>query len=343
MNTSNAEAGSGLQTALDQLAVAMSDMRSEVAQSSQSASTAMNEGADKLLGVMNETLTGIRDNTAQGSQAMITAADTMRLAAEGFNEQLSAATADGVAEVETRMASSSAKAGDAIEGAGKNLLMSFDATSKEIARLGSEMGDTIGEELMTRLESVSEQLEGMSNAIQKGAAGAQTAATGLNSSAQAIVGASEKFSIAGRDMVSATEPLRTSHERIEGSLTKLGNTVETVSETLMRNSTMIAENAGHVLETAQAALGNEREGIRSSLEATKAAMAQLSKEAEKLDQIDIMLGQALEQYNTQLDAALGSAQDHISQMRDTLAPGIDTLKSVVEQAESFMPTQTRKT
>jgi chromosome segregation ATPase len=105
---------------------------------------------------------------------------------------------------------------------------------------------------------------------------------------------------------------------------------------------MIAENAAHVLDTAQAALGNEREGIRGSLEATRAAMSQLSKEAEKLDQIDEMLGRALQQYNTQLEAALGSAQDHISQMRDTLAPGIDTLKSVVEQAESFMPTQVRK-
>lgn len=105
---------------------------------------------------------------------------------------------------------------------------------------------------------------------------------------------------------------------------------------------MIAENASHVLETAQAALGNEREGIRNSLEATRAVMAQLANEAEKLDQIDEMLGRALQQYNSQLDAAMGSAQDHISQMRDTLAPGIDTLKSVVEQAESFMPAQTRK-
>ena len=105
---------------------------------------------------------------------------------------------------------------------------------------------------------------------------------------------------------------------------------------------MVAKNASHVLDTAQAALGNEREGIRNSLEATRAVMAQLAIEAEKLDQIDEMLGRALQQYNSQLDAAMGSAQDHISQMRDTLAPGIDTLKSVVEQAESFMPAQTRK-
>jgi hypothetical protein len=342
MNSSNSQAGEGLQTALSHMATALSDMRSEIAASGQTASAAMNEGADKLLGVMNETLLGIRDNTSQGAHAMSAAADDMRKAAEGFRESLSAATADGVSAVETRMAASSAQAGEAIEGAGKSLLESFDSTSREIARLGSEMGGTIGDELLSRLEAVSLQLEDMANAIQKGAAGAQSAATGLSSGAQAIAGASDNFTTASRSMVAASEPLRASHERIEGSLRKLGATVDTVSETLTQNSTMIAENAAHVLDTAQAALGNEREGIRGSLEATRAAMSQLSKEAEKLDQIDEMLGRALQQYNTQLEAALGSAQDHISQMRDTLAPGIDTLKSVVEQAESFMPTQVRK-
>lgn len=342
MDSSNTQAGEGLQTALGQMAAAMVDMRSEIAASGQTASAAMNEGAEKLLGVMNETLSGIRDNTSQGAQAMSVAAGEMRKAAEGFRDTLSAATSDGAAAVESRMLASSEKAGDAIEGAGQNLLDSFGSASLEIARLGTEMGGAIGDQLLSRLEAVSAQLEDMSLAIQKGAAGAQSAATGLTNGAQAIAGASESFNSASREMVSASVPLRASHERIEGGLSKLGNTVDTVSETLIRNSTMIAENASHVLETAQVALGNEREGIRSSLEATKAAMSQLSKEAEKLDEIDEMLGRALQQYNMQLDAALGSAQDHISQMRDTLAPGIDTLKSVVEQAESFMPSQTRR-
>jgi ABC-type transporter Mla subunit MlaD len=342
MNTSNAQAGDGLQTALGQMATALTEMRSEIASSGQSASTTMNEGADRLLSVMNETLSGIRDNTSQGAEAMSIAADDMRKAAEGFRETLSSATADGMTAVEARMAASSAQAGEAIEGAGKNLMQSFDATSKEIARLGAEMGGAIGDELLSKLMMVGTQLEGMAEAIQKGTIGAQNAATGMNKGAQAIVGASESFNSASRDLVSASEPIRASHERIEGSLNKLGTTVDSVSETLMRSSKMIAENASHVLETAQAALGNEREGIRNSLEATRAVMAQLANEAEKLDQIDEMLGRALQQYNSQLDAAMGSAQDHISQMRDTLAPGIDTLKSVVEQAESFMPAQTRK-
>lgn len=342
MNSSNSQAGEGLQIALGQMATALSDMRSEIAVSGQTASSAMTDGADKLLGVMNDTLAGIRDNTAQGADAMRVAADDMRKAAESFREQLSAATSDGVSAVQSRMEESSAQAGAAIEGAGKTLLESFDVTSQEIARMGAEMGDTIGGELLEKLESVGTQFDSLAEAVQKGASGAQSAANGMQSGAQALAGASTNFEVASQGLVAASEPLRLSHERIEGGLRKLGSTVDTVAETLTQSSAMIAENASHVLETAGAALGTEREGIHAALEATRAALAQLSEEAEKLDQIDEMLGRALQQYNAQLDGALGSAQDHITQMRDTLLPGIDTLKSVVEQAESFMPAQGRR-
>jgi ABC-type transporter Mla subunit MlaD len=164
----------------------------------------------------------------------------------------------------------------------------------------------------------------------------------MNTGADAIHGASEGFRTASQSLVSAADPIRASQERIETTLRRVGELVETVSETLMQNSASVAENATHVLDTAQTALGNEREGIRRSLEATQAAMAQLSNEAEKLDQIDEMLGRALTEYNSQLEAALGSAQDHVGQMRDALAPGLDTLKSVVEQAEAFLPAQRQR-
>lgn len=341
MGETNSQAGNGLRDALDQMARAMSEMRAEVATSGRTASEAMTEGADRLLTVMNETLQGIRDNTGQGAEAMRIAAQEMRTAAEGFRDTLASASEESARAAQDRMAQSSSEAGQAIQGAGQSVLESFNKTSADIARLGTEMGSVIGEELLSRLESVSAQLETMAEAVERGASGAQTAAQGLNSGADAIHGASDGFRSASQTLSSAAEPIRASQERIETTLRRVGELVETVSETLMQNSASVAENAAHVLDSAQTALGNEREGIRRSLEATRTAMAQLSEEAEKLDQIDQMLGRALIQYNEQLEAALGSAQDHVGEMRDALAPGLDTLKSVVEQAEQFLPSQNR--
>lgn len=341
MNATNNQAGDGLRDALDQMARAMSEMRSEVAASGRTASDAMTEGADRLLSVMNDTLAGIRDNTGQGAEAMRTAAEEMRRAAEGFRDTLETASQESAEAAKQRMAASTDEAGQAISGAGKALLESFNQTSADIARLGEEMGGKIGQDLITRLEEIGTRLSDMSDAVQRSASGAQSAAQGMNAGADAIHGASEGFRTASQSLTSAAEPIRASHERIETTIRRVGDLVETVSETLMQNSASVAENATHVLETAQTALGNEREGIRRSLEATRAAMEQLSDEAEKLDQIDEMLGRALTQYNAQLEAALGTAQDHVGQMRDALAPGLDTLKSVVEQAEAFLPKQPR--
>ena len=341
MSATNNQAGDGLRDALDQMAHAMSEMRTEVAASGRTASEAMNEGADRLLSVMSDTLSGIRDNTGQGAEAMRTAAEDMRRAAEGFRETLESASEDSANAAKQRMTESTNQAGQAIEDAGTTLLKSFNQTSADIARLGTEMGVVIGEELLLRLEEVSGRLADMADAVQRGASGAQSAAQGMNSGADAINGASDGFRNASQSLASAADPIRASHERIETTIRRVGDLVETLSETLLQNSASVAENASHVLASAQIALGNEREGIRCNLEATRAAMSQLSKEAEKLDQIDEMLGRALVQYNAQLEAALGSAQDHVSQMRDTLAPGLDTLKSVVEQAETFLPSQGR--
>ncbi|MXU65913.1 hypothetical protein [Oceanomicrobium pacificus] len=341
MNATNEQAGDGLRSALDQMAQAITKMREEVATSGRTASEAMNEGADKLLSVMNETLAGIRDNTGEGAQSMRAAAEEMRTAAEGFRDALANASEESGNAARERMEQSSAEAGQAIEDVGKSLLVSFNQTSAEIAKLGTEMGSTIGEELLGRLETISHRLEAMAEAVQRGASGAQSAAQGMNSSADAINGASDGFRNASQDLTAAAEPLRASHERIETTLRRVGDLVESVSETLMLNSASVSQNAAHVLETAQTALGNEREGIRRSLEATEATMAQLSSEAEKLDQIDEMLGRALTEYNAKLEAALGSAQDHVKEMSDTLDPGLQTLRSVVEQAEAFLPSQAR--
>ncbi|KIC37247.1 hypothetical protein [Leisingera sp. ANG-M7] len=341
MGETNSQAGNGMRDALDQMSRAMSEMRAEVAASGRTASEAMNEGAERLLTVMNETLAGIRENTGQGADAMRTAAEEMRTAAENFRDTLTSASEESSKAAQDRMAQSSVEAGRAIEGAGKSLLESFNQTSLDIAKLGTEMGGVIGDELMSRLETISARLESMADAVQRGASGAQSAAQGMNTGADAIHGASESFRATSQSLTAATDPIRASNERIEVTLRRVGDLVETVSETLMQNSATVAERAAQVLDTAQTALGNEREGIHRSLEATRAAMAQLSNEAEKLDQIDEMLGRALAQYNVKLEEALGTAQDHVGQMRDTLAPGLDTLKSVVEQAEAFLPSQPR--
>ncbi|WP_395660117.1 hypothetical protein [Aestuariivirga sp.] len=334
---SHAQAGNGLRDAVDQIARVMSEMRAEVAASGRTATEVMNNGADRLLAIMNDTLRGIHENTGQGATAMRSAAEEMRRAAEGFRDTLASASETSAEAARQRMAASSEEASQAITNAGRSLLNSFNQTSTDIAKLGTEMGGVISDELLSQLQEVSGHLSELAHAVQEGAIGAQKAAQGMTTGADAINNASAGFRGASQTLTASFEPIRASQERVDVTLRRVGELVETVSETLMQNSATVAENAAHVLETAQTALGTEREGIRRNLEATRAVIAQLSHEAERLDQIDSMLGRALTLYNNQLETALGNAQDHVVKMRDTLQPGLDTLLNVVAQAERFIP------
>ncbi|MBV7411125.1 hypothetical protein [Maritimibacter sp. DP1N21-5] len=342
MGATNAQSGETLNAALRDLVASMADLKANVSDTGAAASNAMNEGAERMLSVMNDTLSGIRDNTSEGASAMSRAAEEMRKAAESFRDQVSEAAAEGAAAVQARMAETSAQAGTAIEGAGSTLMQSFDRASQEIARLGEQLGENIGRDIIGKLDQIGERLSDASGAIADGAGRARTAATSFEQTATTINTATGSFDIASKALVSAAGPLRASQDAIEVNIRKLTEATDATSTTVMTSAKMVAEGAKGVLEAAQTALGNEREGIRASLEATRAALSKLSEEAENLDKIDELIGRALVDYNRQLEAALGTAQDHVSDMAGQLQPGLDTLRQVVEQAENFMPTQARR-
>lgn len=333
MNNSSSQMGQGMETALGQMASAIADLRTQVTATSEVASNTMTAGADKLLGVMNDTLQGIRDNTAAGADAMKAAGAEMRSAAESFTKALAAATESGVTAVSQRIETASDAADQAISDAGRRMLDAFGTTSAEIAKAGNDMSATLGSEVLGHINTLGKQFEDLVGVVNEGVGGMRSASNNLKSGADAIATASVSFGGASRELVSATDPLRASHERIESSIRNLLRSTE-VSEGGTRS---IVESATQVLEAARSALGNEREGIRQTLDASRATLAQISDEAEKLNDIDQLLGRALAQYTQQLDEALGTAQSHIRKMQDTLAPGIDTLRAVVERVEAFRP------
>ena len=339
MNTSSNQMGQGMETALGQMASAIADLRGQVAATGEVASTTMTEGADKLLGVMNDTLQGIRDNTSAGAEAMKSAAAEMRAAAEGFSKELAAATENGVTAVSQRIGAASDAADQAITNAGQVMLAAFSKTSGDIAKVGTDMSATLGSEVVGHLNALGKQLEDLVGAVNDGVGGMKSASTSLKFGADTIAAASVSFGGASRELVSATDPVRVAHERIEASIRDLLRSTEATAS----GSKSMVDSATQVLEAARSALGTEREGIRQTLDATRATLSELSDEAEKLNEIDQLLGRALAEYTKQLGEALGTAQSHIRKMQDVLAPGVDTLRAVVERVEAFRPSTAGRT
>jgi hypothetical protein len=56
-----------------------------------------------------------------------------------------------------------------------------------------------------------------------------------------------------------------------------------------------------------------------------------------MDDIDRKLGAAFDRYTSEVQSALDLLQDHVKRLQEHLAPALDTLREVVEQAEAFRP------
>jgi hypothetical protein len=180
MNASGDRMGEGMETALRQLASALTDLRSHVQATGETAANTMSQGAERLLGVMNQTLQGIRDNTAAGADAMKQAAAEMRSAAVTFREELAAATRDGVKAATGGIEAAGAAADQALGQVSRNLLATFDKTSLELAEAGTRLSGQMGqgmEEALGKMTAAIDSLrkqaettgETTSNAMTRGA------------------------------------------------------------------------------------------------------------------------------------------------------------------------------
>ena len=95
------------------------------------------------------------------------------------------------------------------------------------------------------------------------------------------------------------------------------------------------------MATAREALGGQGRAIEATLTGLSQAIDKMRGQGDRLDEMDTKLGRAFEEYNRQVAAAVEGMFGHVRRMQDELNPALDTLKSVVEQAEAFAPQQRR--
>ena len=108
-----------------------------------------------------------------------------------------------------------------------------------------------------------------------------------------------------------------------------------------RTHARVPTSARQVLEAAQAALGGERQAISATLEGLRQVLEGTRGQGDRLDDIDQKLGRAFEAYRTQVEAAVNALQDHVREMQAKVTPALETMREVVDQAERFVPEQSR--
>lgn len=342
MDQSSGRMGSEMEAAVARLAQAVDDLRQTMAAAANQTSGVFNAGAEHLLTVMNQTLEGIRDNTAEGARAMSAASAELRASAETFRTELERAAKDGTDAARARMEATSSEASGAIDAAARGVLDAFGRTAVDITRVSGDMTEKAARDLLAPLDKVAEQLGGLVTTLTEGNQGLRRLSDGVRAGSEATEQAAAAFRSASKDLVDAAGPIRATTERVEVAVRQLADSTRNVATTVATSAEATARSAADTLAVARETLGGEGRAIEAALAAVSTMMDKMKGQADRLDEMDEKLGAAFETYAEHVQSAVGTLFTHVRTMQSELAPALDKLQAIVEQAEQFAPESRRR-
>ncbi|MDX1010499.1 hypothetical protein GOE08_27080 [Sinorhizobium medicae] len=341
LDQSSGRIGSEMEGVTERVAQAVEDLRSAITSTAEVTGGTFNEGAEKLLAVMNQTLEGIRDNTGEGARAMSAAAEDMRQAAASFKQEIETAARTGTEAAHERMKLASQQVSSAIGDAGKDVANVFSRTSAEIARVAEEVSEKAGAGLLAPLAEIGSRLEGLVKQLNEGTADMRRMADGVKAGAEASEKAASTFNGAAGTLVAAATPVKAVVDRMEGSIRQLTDSTQHAASTVSRSAEATAESAASALAAAKEILQAEAKSIENALGGVSLMLERLKGQGDRLDEMDGKLGQAFDLYTENVEKAVQGMFGHVRDLQDRLNPALDTMREIVEQAEQFAPQSRR--
>ncbi|MBA1349761.1 apolipoprotein A1/A4/E family protein [Rhizobium sp. WYCCWR 11146] len=341
LDQSSGRIGSEMEGVTERVARAVEDLRTALMNTAEVTGGTFNEGAEKLLSVMNQTLEGIRDNTGEGARAMSAAAEDMRQAAASFKQEIEAATRVGTETAQERMKLASQQVSDSIGNAGKDVAEVFSRTSAEIAKVAEDVSQKAGAGLLAPLAEIGTRLESLVKQLDQGTSDMRRMSDGVKTGAEASERAAASFKGAAAELVTAASPVKSIVDRMDNSIRQLTDSTQHVASTISRSAEATAESAASALAAAGEILGSEAKAIESALGSVTTMLEKLRGQGDRLDDMDVKLGQAFNLYTENVEKAVQGMFGHVRDLQDRLNPALDTMRDIVEQAEQFAPQSRR--
>lgn len=341
MDQSSGKMGSEMESAIGRLGTAVETLREGMAQTAQTATSAFNQGAENLLATMNSTLQGIKENTGDGARAMGEAAADMKAAALGIRTELETAAKLGAEAAQARMTESSVQASNAIGQAATQVLGAFGNTAGEITKATEAMAQKASNELLTPLSTIAGKLKDVTGMLSDTSTALRRTSENIKEGAVASETASVSFRSSAQSLTNAADPVRAMIERIEVSTRQLRESSENSLSAIASAAKVNAEQSALTLSSAQETLGGHHRAIESTLINLQSLITALRSQGERLDDIDEKLGKAFDHYQQQVATSVETLFDHVKAVQSELMPALDTMQSIVDQAENFAPRQGR--
>ena len=164
---------------------------------------------------------------------------------------------------------------------------------------------------------------------------------GVRTGAEASERAAGHLRSASQDLVAAVAPIRANSERLEVAMGQLTQSTQNAASTVIHSAQATAQSAAQILAAAQEVLGGHAKAIEASLGGVSTMLNRLTGQGDRLDDLDEKLGKAFDAYTSRVATAVDGLFGHVRKMQDELAPALDTMRAIVDQAEQFAPESRR--
>jgi predicted nucleic acid-binding Zn-ribbon protein len=126
-------------------------------------------------------------------------------------------------------------------------------------------------------------------------------------------------------------------DSMEGSIRQLSDSTQHTASTITRSAEATAQSAASALDAAREILQAESRAIESALEGVTHMLERLRGQGDRLDEMDVKLGQAFELYTQNVEKAVQGMFGHVRELQEELSPALDKMHEIVQQAEQFTP------
>ena len=199
-----------------------------------------------------------------------------------------------------------------------------------------EMVDS-SKQISKPLENLLEQLIQVAETTRQSASSLKGFADAAKAGGETISNSSRAFETAATAFSRASQPLTQSVEQLEKSSREMSQGLEKALTEVREQTHDTSVKTRDALDAAREILGAQHRGISDAMSGLAVALNELENQGERMDTIDAKLGSAFEAYRDQVNATMEDSASKVREIVEILNPALDTMKTVVERAEEYIP------
>jgi len=317
LRDSGSRANGDIEKCIGELARTMTEVRENLSAGAADTRAAFATGSSELLERMNDSLGAIRQTLEASNDGQRAAAESIGAAAAAFAERVDEA---GVAANE-KIARRGAEAGEEVArqfvNVGENVSSSLAEALGPLVKQARELADETAASVVRPMRDLSSALDGFVSRVERGSGQFESLSTSIHKGADAAERGAESMTDASGALVRAAEPV----------------------SKLAKGLSSSAQSTASAADRIGMALDGQRDVIAATMTSLSSSLAAFQDVLDRYDNIDEKLGAAFQIFQEQVDESIARLADYSVGVHDKYADALQTLKTVVDGAADYRPTQ----